>query len=173
MSISRENYLAEAVSITLRAAVPADEEFLFHLYCKIREPEFSYLNLPDQPEKQLLRIQHNAQQSGYRVQYPDSENLLVLHEGVPAGRIWIARLEQEIRLVDITLLAEFRSRGTGTFLVKEILIEARKDGVPVRSSVFRFNPGSLRFHQRLGFQVVAEDEIQFYMEWVPENMSAG
>jgi hypothetical protein len=33
--------------------------------------------------------------------------------------------------------------------------------------VDRFNPGSLKFHQRLGFQVVREDLLQFYMEWRP------
>ena len=167
MSISQENCLAEAASITLRAAVAEDDGFLFHLYCKTREPEFALLALPDQQKIQLLQMQHNAQQSSYRGQYPGSENLLVLHQGVPAGRIWIARLEDEIRLVDIALLPEFRSQGAGTFLMNEILAEARKAGKPVRSTVFRFNPGSLRFHQRLGFQVKAEDEIQFYMEWAP------
>ena len=167
MRISQENCPVEAASISLRATVPEDEPFLFHLYCKTREPEFALLDLPDQQKMSLLQMQYDAQHGGYCAQYPGSENLLVMHQDVPAGRIWIARLEDEICLVDIALLAEFRSQGIGTLLVNEILEEARKAGKPVRSTVFRFNYGSLRFHQRLGFQVKAEDEIQFYMEWAP------
>jgi hypothetical protein len=33
--------------------------------------------------------------------------------------------------------------------------------------VDRFNPGSLRFHQRLGFTIVREDLLQYYVEWRP------
>jgi hypothetical protein len=31
--------------------------------------------------------------------------------------------------------------------------------------VFRFNPGSLRFHQRLGFSIIREDQMHLYLEW--------
>jgi hypothetical protein len=33
--------------------------------------------------------------------------------------------------------------------------------------VDRFNPGSLRFHQKLGFGTVREDLLQYYLEWRP------
>lgn len=85
------------------------------------------------------------------------------------GRIWAADLEGEFHLLDIALLPEFRNQGVGTFLISWLQAQARQAGKTVRSMVFRFNPGSLRLHQRLGFQVIAEDEIQFYFEWTPEN----
>jgi hypothetical protein len=33
--------------------------------------------------------------------------------------------------------------------------------------VFRLNPGSLRFHQLLGFAILRADEVRFYMDWRP------
>ncbi len=45
--------------------------------------------------------------------------------------------------------------------------EAKQRGHGITSTVFRFNPGSLRFHKRLGFNIVREDEMYFYMEWKP------
>jgi hypothetical protein len=31
--------------------------------------------------------------------------------------------------------------------------------------VSRFNPGSLRFHKRLGFSIIREDQVHYYLEW--------
>jgi hypothetical protein len=33
--------------------------------------------------------------------------------------------------------------------------------------VDRFNPGSLRFHLRLGFQIVREEQLDLFLEWKP------
>jgi GNAT superfamily N-acetyltransferase len=161
--------LANTPSITLRPVVPEDEEFLFHLYCTVRAPEFAYMALSEQQKMQFLLMQYKAQQSGYRTQYAESEHELVLQEDRPVGRILVACMEGEFFLVDIALLPESRNQGVGTLLVSRLQARARQAGKPVRSSVFRFNSGSLRFHQRLGFHMTAEDEIQFQMEWVPSE----
>ena len=161
--------MVESNSIALRPVVPEDEDFLFHLYCVVRAPEFAFLALPEQQKTPLLRMQYNAQQSAYRGQYPGSEHQLVLHDGKAAGRIWVAQRESEFCLLDIALLAECRNQGIGTFLISRLQAQARMARKPVRSSVFRFNAGSLRLHERLGFQVASKDEIQFQMEWAPGN----
>jgi ribosomal protein S18 acetylase RimI-like enzyme len=63
--------------------------------------------------------------------------------------------------VDISLLPEFRNRGIGAALIAEAIGAARAAGVRLCCSVAATNPGSLRFHQRLGFQIVGQDEV-FY-----------
>jgi len=55
-------------------------------------------------------------------------------------------------------------------LVRRLQREAQNAKLPIRSVVDRFNPGSLRFHQRLGFQMVREDQLQYYLEWRPEPL---
>jgi GNAT superfamily N-acetyltransferase len=155
--------------ITVRRADPGDQEFLFDLYCAVRAPEFALLALPPEQKQQLIFMQFTAQQNAYRAQYPGSDYVIVLQNGRPVGKLWIAQTQDEFQLVDIAMLPQVRSAGIGTLLIRQLQSEARRAGKPVRSSVFRFNPGSLRFHQRLGFRISGEDAIQFYMEWTPSE----
>jgi RimJ/RimL family protein N-acetyltransferase len=152
-----------------RAATPADEPFLFELYCAVRAHEFAQLVLPEPVKQQLIRMQYTAQLNGYRSEFPESAFEIVIENERKVGRIWIARLEDSYHLVDIAILPEAQNAGIGTTLVRELQQEAELARKPVRLSVFRFNPGSVRFHQRLGFEVTHEDAIQLYFEWNPKK----
>jgi len=52
-------------------------------------------------------------------------------------------------------------------LIQRLQQEATRARLPIRCTVFRFNPGSLRFHQKLGFTIVRTDELNYFMEWRP------
>jgi ribosomal protein S18 acetylase RimI-like enzyme len=148
-----------------RAATPADEPFLFELYCAVRAPEFALLNLQEPLKQQLIRTQFTAQKDGYRFQYPGSGFEIVMQGERSVGRLWIARLPDSFELVDIAVMPGEQNSGIGTELVRELQREAEAAQKPVRLSVFRFNEGSIRFHRRLGFIPTHEDEIQIYFEW--------
>ena len=74
-------------------------------------------------------------------------------------------MKAEFHLVDIAIHPRLQSKGIGTVLIQRLQQEAAKARLPIRSCVFKFNPGSLRFHQRLGFSIVREDQMHYYMEW--------
>jgi ribosomal protein S18 acetylase RimI-like enzyme len=90
-----------------------------------------------------------------------------LLDGKPAGRLWVAPGDGEFHLVDIAVHPTLQSKGIGTVLIQRLQQEATKARLPIRCSVFRFNPGSLRFHQRLGFAIYRQDEMYNYLEWRP------
>ena len=50
-------------------------------------------------------------------------------------------------------------------LVQRLQQEAQQLRVPITCMVDRFNPGSLRFHQRLGFTITREDVLNYFLEW--------
>ena len=79
----------------------------------------------------------------------------------------MARQENEYDLVDIAIHPDLSNKGIGTALIQRLQTDAQQAKLPIHSTVFRFNPGSLRFHQRLGFRIVREDLMYFYMEWRP------
>jgi N-acetylglutamate synthase-like GNAT family acetyltransferase len=83
------------------------------------------------------------------------------------GRLWVAPGGDALLLVDIAIHPGVQSKGLGTVLVQRLQADAQQAKLPIRSTVDRFNPGSLRFHQRLGFRIVREDLMNFYMEWRP------
>ena len=76
-------------------------------------PEFSLLGLAEEQLEKLVRMQFNAQQREYQNAYPGSEQSIVLCKGSAVGRLWVARNDCEIHVVDISLLPEFRRHGIG------------------------------------------------------------
>lgn len=155
--------------MTKRPATEDDDSFLFELFKAVRSPDFAYVPLtPDQLEG-LMRMQYAGQRQSYAAQFPDSDHEIVLIDGEPAGRIWIYRTATEHRLVDIALLPQYQNRGAGSALVKEALAASTQAGMPLCCSVSVRNHGSLRFHHRLGFRIVSQDEVYYELAAVPDS----
>jgi GNAT superfamily N-acetyltransferase len=157
------------VDITLRPVGQEDREFLFRLYSSTREEELALTQWDDEQKRTFLEMQFMAQQTDYASRFPGSEHAIVLVGGEAVGRIWVARWEDEIRLLDIALLPEHRNAGSGTVLLKRLQAEARQAGQPLRHSVYKMNDGALRFYERLGFTVVEDFETYVLMEWLPTD----
>jgi GNAT superfamily N-acetyltransferase len=154
-------------TLAVRPALPQDEIFLYDLYSAIRGPEFALAPIPAAQKEQLIRMQFRAQMSEYAQLYPNSCYHLVLLDGKPAGRLWVAPGNGELQLVDIAVHPNLQGKGIGTVLVQRVQQEAAKVRLPIRCCVFRFNTGSLRFHQRLGFSILREDQTHYHLEWRP------
>ena len=154
-------------TLAVRPALPQDEIFLYDLYAAVREPEFALAQISATQKELLIRMQFRAQMSAYTEMYPNSCYHVVLLDAKPVGRLWVAPGDGELQLVDIALHPKLQGKGIGTVLIQRVQQEAANARLPIRSCVFRFNPGSLRFHRRLGFSVVREDQTHYYMEWRP------
>ncbi|KFE68249.1 GNAT family N-acetyltransferase [Hyalangium minutum] len=156
-------------TFSLRPVSPSDDTFLFELYASTRA-ELAALGLGEAQRQLLLRVQWMAQRQGYQSRYPHSEHQLVLVEGRPVGRLWVAREPEELRLVDVSLLPSHRGSGVGTGLLRALQQEAATTGKPLRLSVARDNPAQ-RLYARLGFTPVggAETGVDPYLalEWRP------
>jgi GNAT superfamily N-acetyltransferase len=154
-------------TVAVRPALPQDEIFLYDLYSAIRGPEFALAPITVQQREDLIRMQFRAQMAAYTQMYPNSCYHLVLLDSKPVGRLWFAPGDGEFLLVDIALHPSLQNKGIGSVIVRRLQEEATKARLPIRSTVYRFNPGSLRFHQRLGFTIMRADEMNYYMEWRP------
>jgi GNAT superfamily N-acetyltransferase len=86
----------------------------------------------------------------------------------PVGRLYVARLDQEIRIVDITLLPAERNTGIGTYLIKQLLDEANHSGKITRIYVEEFNP-SLHLFERLGFSPSEQHGIHLLLQCNPSQ----
>ena len=146
--------------VTTRAATEQDDAFLFGLFRDVRSVEFAQAALAPAQLDLLVNIQYAGQKQSYGAQYP-AGNEIVLLDGKPIGRMWLYRGPAEHHLVDLSLMAEFRNRGIGAALLREAIVAAGAAGVRLCCSVAATNEGSLRFHQRLGFQIVGRDEVYY------------
>ena len=98
------------------------------------------------------------------MRFPGSEHEAILLDGEPVGRLWVAWPPRECRIVDLTLLPAHRRAGIGSTVAEEVLARADAAGIPVRLSVASDNAAGLAFWERLGFAVVAGDQIYAQLE---------
>ena len=142
---------------------PADhQDFLFQLYASTRAAEFSAFGWNAAQLEAFLRMQFNAQKQWYEVAYPGADHKLIVVDEKPAGRILVFRETDANLLVDIALLDEYRNRGIGTQLLRELIASSEKEGRGVRLQVLKNNP-ACRLYQRLGFIQTGEDGMYYQM----------
>jgi GNAT superfamily N-acetyltransferase len=157
-----------ASSVAHRGVGADDGVFLLDLYAGTRVDEMALVPWTEEQQQAFVKMQYAAQQAHYREKYPDAIHEIILSNGRPVGHRYVARLEREIRIVDITVMASERNRGIGTFSLGDLLDEAKGAGTVVTIYVETFNP-SLLFFERLGFRQIAEHGAHLLMEWAPAN----
>jgi ribosomal protein S18 acetylase RimI-like enzyme len=154
------------VDLARRPARDGDQAFLFSLFGQSRATEFAGLSLDGPALDSLLRMQFDAQERSHRDQHPNADFDVVLVDGEPGGRLTVDRRDDAIELVDIALAPAYRGGGIGTRLLGDLQDEARKSGQSIRLHVARSNPAA-RLYERLGFTVIAADQVYAQMEWRP------
>jgi ribosomal protein S18 acetylase RimI-like enzyme len=157
--------------LTLRRVTPADEEFLVAVYRSTRADELAPVPWTDEQKDQFVRWQYGLQRNEYQARFPNTDYRVILLNNQPAGRIWVAEDELEIRLLDIAILQEFQNRGIGTALLKRLVQEATQLDKRLRHMVFVLNDSATRFYERLGFVVFEEQGAYKHMEWRATNSS--
>lgn len=145
-----------------------DEAFLFEVYASTRAEELASVDW-DEPQKEaFLRQQFAAQHEWYAGQYDGASFHVVVVDGQAAGRLYVARWPEEIRIMDIALLPEHRGAGVGTSLLNDLIAEAGAAGKPLTIHVERFNP-ALGLYLRLGFTVTEDKGVYLLLVRSPTS----
>lgn len=159
------------MTITLRPAVSDDQPFLLAVYASSRAGELAQTQWTPEQCEAFVRMQFQAQDSFYRRQFPDADYNVILRDAEPVGRLYVRREADLIRIMDITVLPDFRNAGIGSGLIKSLLDEASQNGSKVQIYVESFNP-SLTLFKRLNFSLLEEDGFNLLLEWRPPAAAA-
>jgi ribosomal protein S18 acetylase RimI-like enzyme len=163
--------VVSGLAISVRPSAAEDLPFLRELYISTRLEEVAATGWPADQQRAFLEMQFQAQHSHYQQHYQGAAFDLILLDGQPIGRIYLMRGAEEIRVIDIALLPEYRRRGIGSAFLRAVCDEAARAGLLVRLHVEQFNP-ALGLYARLGFQPIGEHGIYYLMEWRPEVIHA-
>jgi ribosomal protein S18 acetylase RimI-like enzyme len=151
--------------IVLRPASVEDEPFLFDLFRAVRADRFDFQPGGHPQMAVMVRLQFKAQEHTLASQYPGSKHSIILLDGVAVGRLRVVRDETGFRLADISILPECQRRGIGTAVMKDLMAEAQRAGLPVRSTIARANQASVHFYRNLGFEVTSQDAAYVHTQW--------
>src|SRR4030095_11665635 len=134
-------------SVTRRLVQACDEAFLFDLYASTRAQELEVLPWNDDQRRSFLKMQFFAQNQDYHRRFPEGVHELLLCGGLPAGRLYLARSEQALCILDISLMPEYRNQGLGEAIIGELLNEASETERSVRIYLEHDNPYRIVFEQ--------------------------
>lgn len=138
---------------------------MYAVYASTRTDELALTDWDEAQKAEFLDMQFSAQHQYYQEHYRDTDFLVISRSGQQVGRLYIARWPDEIRIVDLAILPEYRNAGTGTHILKSILQEASAVSKPVRIHVERFNPAQ-NLYRRLGFIKTGEHGVYDLMQWM-------
>ena len=155
----------EDTDLSLREATPEDEPFLLEVYASTRLEELEGMGWSDDQKQVFIKMQFLARERCY----PRVDNRIILFEGRPIGRMQVDRGEEAILLRDIELLTEFRNRGLGSRLLKDLMNEATSAGKPIQLHVLISSP-AVRFYERLGFVRTGDEAAYLEMKWQPGGL---
>jgi ribosomal protein S18 acetylase RimI-like enzyme len=155
-------------SITFRPITDEDLEFLHMLYASTRQEELSITNWSTEEKEKFLRKQFEFQHVDYMKNYQNAQFDIVLIDGEPAGRLYVDRRKNEIRIIDIALLPNFRRKGIGSKLMNDLIAEADEKQVTLSLHVEMNNP-AIGLYERLEFKRGVQQGIYYLMERKPGN----
>lgn len=158
-----------ASTVTFRPAEEKDLGFLSKVYASTRYQELQATGWSQQQVDEFLRMQFEAQDTFYKQQFPDAQYQIVQYESEDAGRLYLDFREDEVRIVDIALLPEYRGKGLGTKLLNSIIDDAAEKQLSVRIHVEKNNP-ALNLYLRLGFENIDDKGVYWLMEKPAQRM---
>src|SRR5688500_9371581 len=96
---------------TLTPVSSSDKPFLVELYAATRAEERVLVPWSSEQKQLFLQMQFEAQNQYYRERYPNASFDLIKLNDSPVGRLYLAELADEIRIIDLTFLpAHFDSQ---------------------------------------------------------------
>jgi len=157
--------------ISFRPIADTDEdlEFLYKLYASTRAEEMAITGWNEEQKEEFLRMQFNLQHKQYMQSYKNATFEIILYNKAPAGRLYVDRRKDEMRIIDIALLPEFRRQGIGSKIMKDLIADADKKNLPLSLHMEHNNP-AVSLYQRLGFEIKGDTGVYFFMERPPSPL---
>jgi ribosomal protein S18 acetylase RimI-like enzyme len=143
-----------APTLSLRPTEGSDEALLRRIFAESHCAGFELLGLAPAALDGLVRMQFQARQAQYRT-HPGAAEYLICRGtgpgGTPVGSCWLSDSAEQLRVLDIAVLAEHRRRGVATAALRQLLAQAASAGKPVGLSVWHQNVPARELYRALGF----------------------
>ncbi|MEM6620721.1 MAG: N-acetyltransferase [Pseudomonadota bacterium] len=157
--------------LAYRPTTKADNKVLARIYASTRAEEVARTGWDQTRQRDFLQMQFDAQDVHYKAHYPDAAWLLIVQGIIPVGRLYLEDWDSQLRIIDIAFLAEFRGRGWGEAVLRDLMETTGATGRAVSIHVEKQNP-AMRLYKRLGFQMIEDKGVYDLLEWRPTPGSA-
>ncbi|MEZ4590034.1 MAG: GNAT family N-acetyltransferase [Chloroflexota bacterium] len=104
------------------------------------------------------------QQNYFQQKFDPAKREVLQWQGQDVGTISVREEEDELYVAMIAILPEFQGRGWGTAVLQNIIHHAQQTGKTVTLHVLKTNPKAQKLYERLGLQIIAEEDYKFKMQ---------
>jgi len=151
--------MTTTLAFALRPASPADVDFEHLLYASTRD---DLRPLGPEVFDGLVGMQFRVQSMSIRLDHPCADSRIVVVDDAAAGRLIVDESGEQITVIDLALLPEYRGQGIGTSLLRGVLARADRLGRAIALHVEKQSP-AVRLYERLGFLISGEAGLYFEM----------
>ncbi|MBX9806772.1 MAG: GNAT family N-acetyltransferase, partial [Flavobacteriaceae bacterium] len=149
----------------LRDIQESDLAVLCKIYGSTRTEELEKgTNWSEEQKKIFIEQQFSAQHDYYKKNYLGAKFYVIEKENTTIGRLYIDFFFEDkgVRIIDITLLPDWRNKNIGSSILKEILKKASKANRNVTIHVESFNP-AMNLYKKLGFTKISETNGVYHL----------
>lgn len=162
----------EIENITHRDIQESDLSILCKIYGSTRTEELENgTDWSDEQKNIFIEHQFSAQHEYYQKNYLGAKFYIIEKENTTVGRLYIDFFFEQkgVRIIDITLLPQWRGKNIGSSILKEIIQKAALANRNITIHVESFNP-AMELYKRLGFKKISETNgVYHLMEWSPQR----
>lgn len=149
--------------ITFKNVEEKDLPLIEQLYRNTREKELTLTNWPEAQKQRFITMQSMARLAEYKKSFPHTSHRIIFYQKKPAGALYLGESDHEIRVLDISLLPDFRGKGIGRNILTDLLFSAAQKNKSVSLHVLCDSPAK-KLYEDLGFKKVSETNTHVYME---------
>lgn len=154
--------------ITLRPIAENDIPILYQIYRSTRLEELAPANFSEEELENFLHMQFDFQHKQYMRNYTNPSFDLIIWKNMPIGRLYVDRQTDEIRIIDIAILTDYRKKGIGKELISCLLTESDKKQIKLTLHVEYNNP-ILPFYEYIGFKKQKDVGVYYFMLREPQG----
>lgn len=157
------------ISLKLQPISNSDMSFLYKVYRSTRIEEMKLTNWSSGEIEKFLEMQFILQHKQYMENYKQASFDLIIYNTLPIGRLYINRYDNEIRIIDIALLSEYRRIGIGNRIMNHIIKESECKNLPISLHVEYNNP-AMSLYKHLGFEPEKNLGVCIFMKRFPKGI---
>ncbi|MCK4259347.1 MAG: GNAT family N-acetyltransferase [Halanaerobiales bacterium] len=145
-----------------------DIDFLYTVYRSTRIDEIGIVHWPEKEKEEFLKSQFTLQHTQYMQNYKNASFEIILFDNTPVGRIYINWEKDDTRIIDIAFLKEYRNKGIGSKILNDLIEKSVEKKISLSLHVEYYNFAK-EWYEKLGFKVVRESGVYFFMVRNPQN----
>lgn len=155
--------------ILLQSMQAENEAEVFEIFKACRQDLNWISNFSAGDREYFLWQQFEIEKKQYALFYPQAKFYLIYYKQKAIGRLYLTYTANDIRILDIGLLTDYRSMGIGSQVIQHLIQYALQNRQSLSLQVTWFNRSAFNFYQSLGFSVLNCTGIGYEMKYISQT----